>query len=356
MIEVKWGWLINLDGFHLVSGFRFLVGLAWARCSTDFNSIFHLCPSKVKDNYIQIVSHLLFERASGYSSSFFFGSHSRHNFYLTMQFLSLNSLVSLTFFLVQATYINSLPWDSSQSIDETTNSDTTPSSLIAATSPEWTLFNPESSVDQSAMKFDRLPPVQDDGDFGTLLDPYLLQDQDSYKMGFADDLNAGHNHEDLTTDSIFPNSIGDTPVVAADTTSLRYDIWNFFPWVCSWKLHMQASCCTGSEDDNSVRYGCGIVALNKNCDVLSNRYCCDALDRRVDQRTFCVRPPPDGENSSPENVWRGGRGRLFMPSIPVRLEAERIKKKESSIFTNQDLHMDFTWIFSQLYKDTNQLS
>lgn len=217
-----------------------------------------------------------------------------------MQFLSLNSLVSLTFFLVQATYINSLPWEPSQKIDETTNSDTPPPSLIAAISPEWTLFNPESPVDQNAMEFDRLPPVQDD-DIVTLLDPYLLQKPDLHQMSFGDDLNAGQNDDDdLTTDSIFSDSIGDTPVV--DTASLRYDIWNFFPWVCSWKLHMQASCCTGSEDDNSVRHGCGIASFNKNCDNLSNRYCCDAFDRRVDQRTACVRPPPDGENTSPENV------------------------------------------------------
>ena len=230
-----------------------------------------------------------------------------------MHFLCFNCLASVTLIL-QATFINSFPWDPLQTFNVDDLTDQTPNSdypnLIKTTSPEGTSSTSESSINQDVTDFNELLPIQVDS-LSQPPDPYLLQDLDSgsHQTSFDVDLNAGESDDSLTTDPIYLGPTDDAPVDA----NLRYDIWNLFPWNCI-KLNLGASCCTGSEDENGVRHGCGRVASNQNCRDRSTRYCCKIHDPTWEQRTLCVPSPPDGEPLHQEDAWTGTSSLLFPSS------------------------------------------
>lgn len=206
---------------------------------------------------------------------------------------------AFSFFILQATFINSLPWDSIHSLDvddsayQSTNYETP--SLIVSNSPDLTLFTSEPSDYQVAANFEAAPI--EDGNLFPLDDPYLLQVPDSQLISFDNDPVATQNGGGSPSDQNLLDPIGDTLAVA----NLRLDIWNFWPWSCA-KLNLQASCCTGVEDDYSVRHGCARVFLNRNCDNRSHRYCCSIWDISEEGRTWCVYPLPDGESPSSEDA------------------------------------------------------
>lgn len=245
---------------------------------------------------------------------------------------SCHAITTLTYFIILQTFFYftiALPKDPASLFDLNGSVDRTagihadePNLITSIDDPEWNLFSSQSSVNQDVVgTFDGSSPfIQNGDDINAPTDSSSIfqyqdpgPDPDLFPISLDSNSNSkpptsqnSANSQDSTINPILlSNSLhdtndnnGDKPSSQILATNLRFDLWNFWPWSCPYKLNSQAACCNGPEDDRGVRHGCGITAFNPVCDDFSHRFCCYYQDTSITERTWCVAPPPDGQDGS----------------------------------------------------------
>ena len=203
-------------------------------------------------------------------------------------------------------------FDLNGSVDQTSGIEANePNSIAFIDNSDWTLLSSQPSlnqdvagiIDESSSPFiqngdDPIPPTDSSFTF--------LQDPDPDPLPIILDSNSNSNNQPLTSqksdndNQLLSTSLHDNinknpnPTTQPISTNLHFDLWNIWPFSCTFKWGSQGVCCDGPEDDLGVRHGCGRTAFNQACDDPSHRFCCALADRTYFTRTWCVAPPPDG--------------------------------------------------------------
>lgn len=234
-------------------------------------------------------------------------------------FYALTTLVYVI--ILQATFILAIAFakdptslfDVNDSVDRIADINADDVNLMASIeNPNWNLFNSQPFVNQDLVgAFDESSFIPDGGDSSVFQDPD--PDSDLYNINLdsnsSSDINplAGQTNDNDQGSTIDPTPLSsslqdddDGTNAQVISTALRFDFWNFWPFSCTFKLGSQGVCCRGPEDDRGVRHGCG--GATYQCNDISHRFCCALADKTYTTRTWCVAPPPDGQEGPAQNA------------------------------------------------------